>query len=80
MRTKKTGIVSRCSSPGNQVQVPKVDRSITWMGCQWPTRARPSQSEPLLRLNVGATNQARLDEERQILLSKFDRIIRGNKK
>jgi hypothetical protein len=30
---------------------------------------------PLLRLNVGATNQ-----ERQILLSKFDRIIRGNKK
>jgi hypothetical protein len=30
---------------------------------------------PVLRLNVGATNQ-----ERQILLSKFDRIIRGNKK
>jgi hypothetical protein len=47
---------------------------VAYQGAGLTVRAR------VLRLNVGATNQERLDEERQILLSKFDRIIRGNKK
>lgn len=41
----------------------------------WWFNARASHTEPVLRINIGATSQTRLDEERKTLLSRLDRII-----
>lgn len=41
----------------------------------WWFNARASHTEPVLRLNIGASSQKRLDKERKALLSKLDRII-----
>ncbi len=42
----------------------------------WWFNARASHTEPLLRLNMGATSQSRLEEERKILLSRLDRLVK----
>ncbi len=41
----------------------------------WWFNARASHTEPMLRLNIGASSKARLAEERKNLLSKLDLII-----
>ena len=41
----------------------------------WWFNARASHTEPVLRFNIGASSQTRLDKERKALLSKLDRII-----
>jgi phosphomannomutase len=41
----------------------------------WWFNARASHTEPLLRLNIGATTRSRLDEERKKLLSTLDRLM-----
>lgn len=41
----------------------------------WWFNARASHTEPVLRINIGATSQARLDEMRKTLLSRLDSII-----
>jgi phosphomannomutase len=38
----------------------------------WWFNARPSNTEPLLRLNVGATTKALLDEKRKELLGQIE--------
>jgi phosphomannomutase len=40
----------------------------------WWFNARASQTEPVLRLNIGATSQACLDEKQKSLLEELDRI------
>ncbi len=42
----------------------------------WWFNARASHTEPLLRLNIGATSQSRLEEERKTLLSTLDRLVK----
>jgi phosphomannomutase len=46
----------------------------------WWFNARASHTEPLLRLNIGASSQSRLDEEREIVLSKLNRLLKNRGK
>jgi phosphomannomutase len=46
----------------------------------WWFNARASHTEPLLRLNVGATSQPRLAEEQKSLLSRVDRLLKKKEK
>jgi phosphomannomutase len=43
----------------------------------WWFNARPSQIEPVLRLNIGAASEALLEEKRLALLTQVDRINEG---
>jgi phosphomannomutase len=42
----------------------------------WWFNARASHTEPLLRLNIGATSQSRLEQESKSLLSRLDRLVK----
>jgi len=41
----------------------------------WWFNVRSSHTEPLLRINLGANRQDRLEKERKTLFSRIDRII-----
>jgi phosphomannomutase len=70
--TQKATDLVRSSYSSSEVEIDELD-GLTVNGDTWWFNLRPSNTEPLLRLNVEASTQAQMESVRDAVLS----LIRG---